>query len=160
MNKFYTVLLLTFSFCACNQTDNKAIDIKEAESTTTSSNMDTGYVIIQTSKIITANATKPYSTKNRKGTQFALDKNSRQEKPASFTIKISDKKVLICDANNNILKELTITKQWTEKSGPSTIYDLKNKNGIEYSLDHYVDYQKKNFLGFRFGNSLETYTDE
>lgn len=160
MNKFYTVLLLTYSFCACNQTGNKAVDIKEAEPTTTSSNMDTGYIIIQTSKIITANATKPYSTKNRKETQFALDKNSRQEKPASFTIKIFDKKVLICDANNNILKELTITKQWTDKSGPSTVYDLKDKNGIEYSLDHYVDYQKKNFLGFRFGNSLETYTDE
>lgn len=160
MNKLYIALLLTLSLCACNQPGNNPVDTKEAEPTTTSSNIDTGYTIIKTSKLMTAKATKPYSTKNRKGTQFALDKSSRQEKSADFVIKISDKEVLICDDNNNIVKELTIVKQWTDESGPSTVYDLKDKNGVEYSLDHYTDYQKKKFLALRFSNSLETYTDE
>ena len=160
MNKFSTLLLLTLSIYACNQPDSKTVNTKGENSAKTSLNTDTGYTVIKTNKLITANATKPYSTKNRKATQFALDKNSRQEKSENFIIKISDKKVLICDANNNILKELNIIKQWTDKSGPSTVYDLKDNKGIEYSLDHYVDYRTKNFLGFRFSNSLETYTDE
>ncbi len=155
MNKFYAALLLTLTIYSCDQTTNK-----ETEPTKISVNMDSGYTVIKTSKLITANATKAYSTKNRKATQFALDKDSRQEKAANFIIKISDKKVLVCNDNNNILKDLSIIKQWTDKSGPSTVYDLKDKNGVEYSLDHYIDYQKKNFIGFRFSNSLETYTDE
>ena len=155
MNKFYAALLLTLTIYSCDQATNK-----ETEPTKISVNMDSGYTVIKTSKLITANATKSYSTKNRKATQFALDKDSRQEKAQNFIIKISDKKVLVCNDNNNILKDLSIIKQWTDKSGPSTVYDLKDKNGVEYSLDHYIDYQKKNFIGFRFGNSLETYTDE
>ena len=160
MNKFYAILFLTLTIYGCNQPDNKTADVKKPETTKTSINMDSGYTVIATNKLITANATKPYSTKNRKATQFALDKKSRQEKAENFVIKISDKKVLICDADNKILKDLSILKQWSDKSGPSTVYDLKDGNGVEYSLDHYIDYQKKNFLGFRFSNSLETYTDE
>jgi hypothetical protein len=155
MNKFYGAILLTLTIYSCNQTGNK-----EAKSTKITENMDSGYTVIKTDKLITANATKPYSTKNREATQFALDKNSLQEKMENFIIKISDKKTLVCDINNNILKDLSIIKQWTDKSGPSTVYDLKDKNGVEYSLDHYINYQKKNFLGLRFSNSLETYTDE
>lgn len=160
MNKFYIALLLTITMYGCHQSDNKIVDTKETETTKNSVNIDSGYTIIKTNKLVTANATKPYSTKSRKATQFALDKNSRQEKAENFIIKISDKKVLVCDANNKTLKDLSIIKQWTDKSGPSTVYDLKDGSGVEYSLDHYIDYQKKNFLSFRFSNSLETYTDE
>lgn len=152
MNKIYSALLLTLTIYSCNQTDNKQVP--------NSVNMDSGYTIIKTNKLFTASATKPYSTKNRKATQFALDKDSRQEKTENFIIKISDKAILVCDVNNNILKDLSIIKQWIDKSGPSTVYDLRDKNGVEYSLDHYIDYQKKNFLGFRFSNSLETYSNE
>ena len=161
MKSFYSALLLTLILYGCDQPNNKiSVDSKETESGKTNVNQDSGYNVIKTTTLITANATKSYSTKNRKATQFALDKGSRQESSKNFIIKISDKKVLICDTNYNVLKDLSIIKQWTDKSGPSTVFDLKDSTGVEYSLDYYVDYQKKSFLGFRFSNSLETYTDE
>jgi|UniRef100_UPI00404A9A72 hypothetical protein len=157
--KVYATILLTIIIFGCNQAD-KTTDTNNKNLAEVTSNADIGYNVIKTNQLITANATKSYSTKNRKTTQFALDKNSRQEKSENFVIKISDKKILICDEKNNVLKELAVTKKWTDKSGPSTVYDLTDNKGIDYSLDHYIDYQKKNFLGFRFSKSLATYTDE
>ncbi|MFD0749692.1 hypothetical protein ACFQZS_06035 [Mucilaginibacter calamicampi] len=120
---------------------------------------DSGYVVINTKTLTTGNAYQKFSFKNRKKTQFDLDKNSILEKEEKYKIKISDSRILICDINDKILKDLSVVKKWTDESGPSTVYDLKDKNGVEYSLDHYVDIEKKNYLAFRFDTSINTYGD-
>jgi hypothetical protein len=156
--KNLTILLLSMTLFGCGQSsEDKHID-NQLEMKQT--NLDSGFTVISTTKFITASATKKFSLKNRKATQFALDIKSRVEKSENFKIKISEKKIIISDLKDSVYKELFVIKQWTDKSGPSTVFDLKDKNGIEYSLDHYVDYNNKNYLGLRHEKSLETYTNE
>ena len=120
---------------------------------------DSGYVIVYTKTLITCSANQKFSAKDRKNTQFDLDKSSMLEKEEAFKIKFSDSRIMICDINDQVLKDLIIVKKWIDESGPSTVYDLKDKDGVEYSLDHYVDIEKKNFLAFRFNTHLQTYVD-
>ncbi|QIG88543.1 hypothetical protein G6R40_02195 [Chryseobacterium sp. POL2] len=155
MNKIIKLIIFSIVITACsNENSRKSVNTINVE------NIDKDYNVISTTKLVTANAKKTYSAKNRKNTQFELDIKSRKEKNENYKIKLSDKKILICDLNNNIIKEFSVKKKWTDETGPSTVYDLIDKNGTEYSLDHYVDYNKKDFLAFRFNKSLETYTNE
>jgi len=159
----FMALFLSILVCNCNQpssTNSSAPTSSPVTDSTKTITTDGEYTVIRTSKLTTGKATKTYSTKDRKATQFALDLSSEQDKKESFIIKLSNNKVLICNSSNKVLKELKVIKHWTDESGPSTVYDLKDKDGVNYSLDHLIDYQKKNFLAFRFAKSLETYSDE
>ncbi|MCR8560471.1 hypothetical protein KXD93_22645 [Mucilaginibacter sp. BJC16-A38] len=123
-------------------------------------NSDSGYIITRTDKLITGKATIAYTHTNRKESQFALDINSRAEQQKDFLIKTSDKKVIISDIDNKIIREYQIDKQWVNKSGPETVYDLRDGNNIDCSLTHYIDIEKHHHFSFRFENVLETYSDE
>ncbi|HSB94565.1 MAG TPA: hypothetical protein VLC28_15685 [Flavitalea sp.] len=159
MNRFFLLLVITLTVYACKQPNNKTAESKEVAPVKPST-ADSGFVVVKTSKLLTAHSLKPFDAKNRNPTDFALDKKSIQKKSADFIVKISDTKVLICDPNNKTLKELSVIKHWTKKPGPSTIYDLKDSNDIEYSLDHMVDSIKDNYFAFRFKDSLVTYSTE
>ncbi len=153
------VFIALIFILSCTQSVNTAKVSMQKDTIKTTAN-DSGFEIIKTTKLITGNATKEYSTKERKLTQFALDQQSRKETEAIYIIKISDSKVLICDSMEHVLKSLSVVKKWTDKSGPSTVYDLTDGNRIQYSLDYYIDYQKKDFLAFRFSKTLQTYTND
>jgi|ERR1035437_3064108 hypothetical protein len=156
----FKILLASLSVliisCNSNNNQNSKIDteIKPTK------NGDSGFSVTKTNKLMTAPATAKYTHKNRNKTQFALDKNSRQEKDEIFLIKISDNKVIISDENNKIIHEFLIEKTWIDKAGPSTVYNLIDDNNVECSLDHYIDINKHNYFAFRYKKILETYSNE
>jgi hypothetical protein len=161
--KSYKALLIIFFisiiFLSCGNIENKS----QTSSITTNaiySNPDSGFKVINTTKVFSAIATKKFSSKNRKLTQFAFVKNSRAERLEKFKIKISDNKIILLDSNDKILKNLKVIKMWTDKSGPSTVYDLIDDEGNEYSLDYQISYNQKDYLAFRFGKVLECYSNE
>lgn len=141
MKKYFFALVFLFAACA-QKKENK----------------DEGFAVTKTTNVTKANATKEYLAANRKGTQYEIDKNSVQEKEEAHIIKVSNDKIIVCDDKGNIQKEFSISKQWIDSTGPSTVYDLKDKSGGDCSLDHYISYDKTNYFGFRFGKSLETYS--
>lgn len=141
MKKYFFALV--FLFASCGQK-------KE--------NTDEGFAVTKTTNVTKANATKEYSVANRKGTQHEIEKTSVQEKGEAHIIKVSKDNIIFCDDKDNIQKEFSISKQWIDSTGPSTVYDLKDKNGGDYSLDHYFSYDKTNYFRFRFGKFIETYS--
>ncbi|MGN6394819.1 MAG: hypothetical protein ACTHMI_04610 [Mucilaginibacter sp.] len=158
-NHFFLLTLASLLLFSCEPPTNQSNATTENKPAV-SAISEQGYTVITTTKLTTAKATKQFKAKDRNNTQFALDRNSMQEKEENFKIKLSDSRVLVCDMNDRIMKDLSVIKKWVDKSGPSTVYDLKDKNDVEYSLDHYIDIEKKDFLAFRFSKSLETYTNE
>lgn len=158
MKKIIIIGLSFLTLISCNQ--NKSKNGIEKENACDSVLVeDSGFVVIETNKFLTAKATKLYSTKNRKSTQFAIDEKSIIETPKRHIIKISEKEVIICDKNNIKLSIFSIQKKWIDKTGPSTVYDLIDQNKIEYSLDHFT-YENDHYIRFRFKDSLKTYMKE
>lgn len=154
MKKNIIIGLSFLVFTSCNQNPRQKVETLDSIIV-----QDSGFVVIKTNKLLTAKATKLYSTKNRKSTQFAIDEKSRIETSVNNIIKISDKEVIICDNNNVKQSILSIQKKWIDEKGPSTVYDLIDQNKVEYSLDHFV-YENNHYLRFRFKDSLKTYMKE
>lgn len=127
---------------------------------TLEANSDSGFIVTRTDKLITGKATIAYTNKNRDKSQFALDISTKKEEQKDFLIKTSDRKILITDIDNKIIREYQIEKKWIKKSGPETVYDLIDSNKVECSLTHYIDIEKHHYFSFRFENVLETYSDE
>lgn len=158
MKRILIIGLFTSLLICCNS--NKKEKLKKEEKIEFVKEKDSGYTDYKTKNLIIGKAEKTYSTKNRKKTRFPIIRNSIIETTERNFVKISEKEILICDKNEKIVKSFKVLKKWIDKTGPSNVYDLKDKNGTEYYLDHYIDIDKKNYLAFRFKDSLTTYTDE
>jgi hypothetical protein len=143
---FYTLII------SCNNNGNVVSDKVK---------VDTSYKIIKTTKYITGESKTIFNKQNREGTQFNIDKKSMIEVSKSFSIKISDKEVLIYNDVDKLVKKYTIQKKWVDKLGPSDVYDLKDENNIDCSLDHYISSTTdgKNYLSFRYKKVLENYSN-
>lgn len=154
MQKIIIIGLSFLVFISCNQNPRQKVETLDSIIV-----QDSGFVVIKTNKLFTIKATKLYSTKNRKTTQFGYDEKSSIETSVNNIIKISDKEIIICDNNNVKQSILSIQKKWIDEIGPSTVYDLIDLNKVEYSLDHFV-YKNNHYLRFRFKDSLKTYMKE
>ena len=137
------IFALVFLIAACSQKKEKK---------------DDGFAVTNTTTLLVANATRDYSAADRKSTEYQIDKTTVQEKEEAHIIKISKDKVVVCDDKDNTQKEYTISKQWVDSTGPSTVYDLKDKSGGDCSLDYMISYDKTNYFAFRYGKVLETYS--
>lgn len=116
-----------------------------------------GYGVTKTTELITGKATKNYTQKSRKQTQFALDRNSMNESAQPFIIKTSPQNVTVLDKNNKIIHNYRVVKSWIDQAGPERVYDLVDENKTECSLTDYVDINKHHYLSFRYKKVLETY---
>jgi hypothetical protein len=154
MKNFFSILVIlicTIIF-SCNNSGNVVSDEVK---------VDTTYKIIKTTKYIKGLSNRNFKKDDRAGTQFNIDKKSIIEVAKSFLIKISNKEVLIYDDKDELVKKYIIQKKWIDKLGPSDVYDLKDEDNIECSLDHYISSttDRKNYLSFRCKKVLENYSN-
>lgn len=153
MNKFL-ITLLNFTFTiilySCNnnkvQTENNIVD--------------KNYEIVKTTSYTNGLSQRDFKKEDREGTQFNIDKKTIVETTKSYTIKISDKEVLIYDELDSLKHKYLIQKRWIDKSGPSDVFDLTD-GSIEGSLEHYISKSTdgKHYLSFRFKKVLENYSN-
>lgn len=154
MKKFLLifVLIIYTIIISCNSNGNVVSDKVK---------VDTTYKIIKTTKYITGVSKTIFNKDNRVGTQFNIDKKSLIEVSKSFSIKISNNEVLIYNDLDELIKKYKIQKKWIDKSGPSDVYDLKDENNVDCSLDHYISSTTdgRNYLSFRCKKVLENYSN-
>ena len=153
--KNFLLILVTISstiIISCNNNGNIVSDKVK---------VDTTFKIIKTTKFITGQSKTDFKINNREGTQFNIDKKSIIEVFQSFSIKIYDKEVLVYNDRDVLVKKYKIQKKWIDKLGPSDVYDLKDENNNDCSLDHYISSTTdgKNYLSFRFKKVLENYSN-
>ena len=153
MSKFITTIiicLLTITFFSCNDNLVKS----------NTKNIDSTYEVIRTTKFMKGVSNTNFKKIDREGTQFNIDKSSIIEIIKSYTIKISDKEVLIYDNKDSLQHRYLIKKRWIDKTGPSDVFDLKDGE-IDGSLEHYISKSTdgKHYLGFRFKKDLENYSN-
>jgi hypothetical protein len=139
--------------CNYNTTSNNEVFKKDI--------IDSTYKIIKTTKLLKGQSKTNFKINDRKRTQFNIDRESTIEVFQSFTIKISDKEVLLYNSQDELVKKYLIQKKWVDKYGPSDVYDLKDENNIDCSLDHYVSSTTdgRHYLGFRYKKVLENYSN-
>ena len=153
MNKFLNTLLVFTFTVILNSCNNNKVQ-------TENNKVDKNYEIVKTTKYTSGLSQRDFKKNDREGTQFNIDKKTLVETTKSYTIKISDKEVLIYDELDSLKHKYLVQKRWIDKSGPSDVFDLTD-GSIEGSLEHYISKSTdgKHYLNFRFKKVLENYSN-
>lgn len=150
--KNYIVLLFIAFLAACSTKSGN--ESKKNDSP----DIEPGTKLYHTQKLLTSSATKELDFKKLDKTKYAFKKGEYNEIDAEHIIKISDKNVIILDGQNNISHKYLIVKKWIDELGPSTEYKIQDSTGTYCLLSHHIDIDSINYLAFRFGKSLNTYS--
>jgi hypothetical protein len=142
---------LTAVLFACNNPDQKPI-AKNME--IQKPNVDSGFKVTSVKHEQHYNGTFNFKTKKAK-----VDNSSKTEIAVDYSIKISDKKILITTNEGKIIDQFTIIHRDENKKDGVIVYDTKNSDGKRFQVSHLVnDDGTYSYFEFRSSDNLKFYT--